>query len=78
MGTDQNRKIVYVLGAENKAAYHVVQLGPLVDGLRVARAGLKPGERIFVNGLQRVRPGAPLAPETVAMTAAAASAPVRQ
>ena len=78
VGTDQNRKFVYVLGAENKAEYRVVQLGPLVDGLRVARAGLKPGERIVVNGLQRVRPGAPLAPETVAMTAAAASAPVRQ
>jgi len=78
VGTDQNRKYVYVLGADNKAEYRVVQLGPLVDGLRVARAGLKPGERIVVNGLQRVRPGAPLAPETVAMTAAAASAPVRQ
>ena len=79
IGTDQNRKYVYVIGADNKAEYRVVQLGPLVDGLRVARAGLKPGERIVVNGLQRVRPGAPIAPETVEMTAtAAASAPVRQ
>ena len=76
IGTDQNRKYVYVVGADNKAEYRVVQLGPLVDGLRVARSGLKPGERIVVNGLQRVRPGAPIAPETVAMVAAAASAPV--
>ncbi|MET0334607.1 MAG: efflux RND transporter periplasmic adaptor subunit [Rhizobacter sp.] len=78
IGTDQNRKYVYVVGAENKAEYRVVTLGPLVDGLRVARTGLKPGERIVVNGLQRVRPGAPIAPEVVPMVTAAASAPVRQ
>jgi len=79
IGTDQNRKYVYVVNAENKAEYRVVQLGPLVDGLRVARSGLKPGERIVVNGLQRVRPGSPVAPEVVAMSAdAAASAPARQ
>jgi multidrug efflux system membrane fusion protein len=78
VGTDQNRKYVYVVGADNKAEYRVVQLGPLVDGLRVARTGLKPGERIVVNGLQRVRPGAPIAPESVPMVTAAASAPVRQ
>jgi multidrug efflux system membrane fusion protein len=77
IGTDQNRKYVYVVGADNKAEYRVVQLGPLVDGLRVARSGLKPGERIVVNGLQRVRPGAPITPEVVAManpTAATATA----
>jgi multidrug efflux system membrane fusion protein len=78
IGTDQNRKYVYVVGADNKAEYRVITLGPLVDGLRVARSGLKPGERIVVNGLQRVRPGAPIAPEVVPMTTAAASAPVRQ
>jgi membrane fusion protein, multidrug efflux system len=44
----------------------------------VARSGLKAGDRIVVNGLQRVRPGAPIAPEVVPMTTAAASAPVRQ
>ncbi len=81
IGTDQNRKYVYVVGAENKAEYRVVTLGPVVDGLRVARSGLKPGDRIVVNGLQRVRPGAPVTPEVVTMVAAAqgaASAPVRQ
>lgn len=62
VGTDQDRKYVVVVNADNKAEYRVVQLGPLVDGLRVARSGLKPGERIVVNGLQRVRPGAPVAP----------------
>jgi membrane fusion protein, multidrug efflux system len=78
IGTDQNRKYVYVVGADNKAEYRVVTLGPLVDGLRVARTGLKAGDRIVVNGLQRVRPGAPIAPEVVPMTTASASAPVRQ
>ncbi|MBX3623123.1 MAG: efflux transporter periplasmic adaptor subunit, partial [Rhizobacter sp.] len=78
IGTDQNRKYVYVVGADNKAEYRVVTLGPLVDGLRVARTGLKAGDRIVVNGLQRVRPGAPITPEVVPMVTAAASAPVRQ
>ena len=45
----------------------------MIDGLRVVRSGLKPGERIVVNGLQRVRPGAPIAPELVPMDAATAA-----
>jgi multidrug efflux system membrane fusion protein len=43
-------------------------LGPNVNGLRVVRSGLKPGEKIVVNGLQRVRPGAPITPQMVDMT----------
>jgi multidrug efflux system membrane fusion protein len=39
----------------------------VVDGLRVVREGLKPGEFIVVNGLQRVRPGVTVAPQRVAM-----------
>lgn len=74
VGTDQDRKYVVVVNADNKAEYRVVQLGPLVDGLRVARSGLKPGERIVVNGLQRVRPGAPVAPQVVPMVTAAGAA----
>ncbi|MGE5864698.1 MAG: efflux RND transporter periplasmic adaptor subunit [Rhizobacter sp.] len=73
IGTDQNRKYVYVLGEGNKAEYRVVELGQSIDGLRVARTGLKPGERIVVNGLQRVRPGAPVQPEEVPMASPAAS-----
>jgi multidrug efflux system membrane fusion protein len=67
VGTDQNRKYVYVVGAGNKAEYRVVQLGPVIDGLRLARSGLKAGERIVVAGLQRVRPGAVVAPTEVPM-----------
>jgi hypothetical protein len=45
-----------------------VKLGPVIDdGLRVVREGLKPGELIVVNGLQRVRPGVSVAQTRVAM-----------
>ena len=74
VGTDQDRKFVFVLGKDNKAEYRPVALGPAVDGLRVVRSGLKPGEKIVVGGLQRVRPGAALAPSVVAMDADPAAA----
>lgn len=67
VGTDQNRKFVYVVSAQGLVQYRPVQLGPLVDGLRVVRQGLQPGEKIIVNGLQRVRPGIPVAAKMVAM-----------
>src|SRR5262249_59372812 len=55
IGTDQNKKFVIVVGDDNKAAYREVTLGVFVDGLRRVTNGLTPGERIVVNGLQRVR-----------------------
>jgi len=67
VGTDQNKKFVLVVSSENKAEYREVSLGPLVDTLRVVSSGLKGGERIVVNGLQRVRPGAIVAPQLVGM-----------
>ncbi|HWJ96216.1 MAG TPA: efflux RND transporter periplasmic adaptor subunit [Telluria sp.] len=73
VGTDQDRKFVYVVGAGNKAEYRPVVLGPTVDGLRIVRSGLKPGEQVVVNGLQRVQPGAPVAAQQVPMTASAAT-----
>ncbi|RJG05454.1 efflux RND transporter periplasmic adaptor subunit [Noviherbaspirillum cavernae] len=69
VGTDQNRKFVYVVTADGKAEYRAVKLGPVVDGLRVVRDGVKPGEKIVVNGLQRVRPGAPVTAQMVSMDA---------
>jgi membrane fusion protein, multidrug efflux system len=69
IGTDQSHKFVFVVGKDGKAEYREVTLGPVVDGLRVVRAGLKPGEKIVVNGLQRVRPGAPITAQTVPMVA---------
>ncbi len=69
VGTDQSRKYVVVVGADSKAEYRPVTLGPVVDGMRVVRSGLKSGEKIVVNGLQRVRPGAPVTAQIVAMDA---------
>jgi len=70
VGTDQSKKFVMVVGADDKAQYREVTLGANVDGLRIVTGGLKPGERIVVNGLQRVRPGALVAPQLVAMRTA--------
>ena len=67
VGTDQNKKFVMVIGADNKATYREVTLGANVNGLRIVQSGLKPNERIVVIGLQRVRPGALVAPEVVPM-----------
>lgn len=75
VGTDQNRKFVYVVNAANQTEYRPVQLGTSVGELRVVLSGLKPGEHVIVDGLQRVRPGAPVAPQMVPMEAPAASAP---
>jgi multidrug efflux system membrane fusion protein len=72
IGTDQNRKFVFVVGEGGKAEYREVRLGPVFDGLRVVRTGVKPGENVIINGLQRVRPGAPVQAQIVPMTASAA------
>ncbi|MFB9289610.1 efflux RND transporter periplasmic adaptor subunit [Pseudoduganella plicata] len=74
VGTDQNRKFVFVVGKDNKAEYRPVKLGPTIDGLRVVREGLKADEKIVVNGLQRVRPGAPITPQVVPMDSNVAAA----
>lgn len=67
IGTDQSKKFVLVVGGDNKATYREVKLGPLVDGLRVVKQGLKTGELVVVNGLQRVKPGDAVTPQRVAM-----------
>ena len=64
IGTDQAQKFVLTLTASNTVAYRPVQLGPAVGGRRVVRSGLQGNEEIVVNGLQRVRPGMPVAPQT--------------
>lgn len=74
VGTDQNRKFVVVVGKDGKAEYRPVTLGPVVDGMRLVRSGLKAGEKIVVGGLQRVRPGAPVTVRIVPMDADAAAA----
>ena len=79
IGTDQTKRFVLVLDKQKNAQYREVTPGRLFNGLRVVESGLAAGEQIVVSGLQRVRPGAPVSPELVAMDAppptAAAPAP---
>jgi multidrug efflux system membrane fusion protein len=67
VGTDQGKKFVLLVNSANKLEYREVDLGPDYEGLRVIRSGLKAGETIVVNGLQRVRPGDTVAPKPVDM-----------
>ena len=71
VGTDQDKKFVFVVDGENKVNYRQVQLGSVVDGQRVIENGLKAGEKIVVNGLQRIRPGAVVAPQLAEKVATA-------
>ena len=71
IGTDQALKFVLTLSSSNTVEYRQVKLGPSIDGMRVVRSGLKPGEEIVVNGLARVRPGMPVVAEKAATTPAA-------
>lgn len=74
INTDQSQKYVLLLGANNKIEYRKVTLGRVIDGLRVVREGLKPGDVIVVNGAQRVHPGVTVTPQRVAMGADSAHA----
>ena len=60
IGTDQDRKYVFVVGADKTAQVRPIKPGPLVDGMRVVYDGLQPGDMVIVNGLMRVRPGVPV------------------
>src|SRR6201994_3038060 len=62
IATDQERKIVFVVKDDNTVEARAVTLGPLDDGLRVIREGLKPEDKVIVDGIQRARVGAKVAP----------------
>jgi multidrug efflux system membrane fusion protein len=70
IGTDQDKKFVMVVDKDSRVQYREVTLGTQSDGLRVIVKGLQPGERIVVNGLQRVRPNDVVKPNSVAMASA--------
>jgi membrane fusion protein, multidrug efflux system len=67
IGTDQDKKFVMVVGSDNRALYRSITLGGSVEGLRIVTSGLQSGDRVVVNGLQRVRPGALLKSEVAEM-----------
>jgi RND family efflux transporter MFP subunit len=62
IASDQSRKIVFVVKDDDTVEARQVTLGPLDEGLRVVREGLKPEDRVIVDGLQRARPGAKVTP----------------
>ena len=71
--TDQDRKYVYIVDKEGKAQRRDITPGRLADGLRIVQQGLKPGDKVIVDGLQKVfMPGMPVNAKTVAMTVSTA------
>lgn len=86
--TDQTRKIVYVVGADGKTAQRNVELGPLVEGLRVIKSGITPRDKVVIDGLTQMQPGAavdaklvkinPRAADTVPVSAPVAVPPPSQ
>ena len=71
IATDQSRKIVFVVKEDNTVEARPVVLGPLDEGLRVIREGLKPEDRVIVDGLQRARVGAKVTPQNAKAPAGA-------
>lgn len=70
IGTDQTKKFVYVVGADGKPQFREVQLGALQGGMRVVGGGsVKAGDNVIVEGLQRVVPGMPVAPQVLKVDA---------
>jgi multidrug efflux system membrane fusion protein len=63
IGTDQDKKFVFVVAADNTVSYRQIELGAATDGQRIVETGLNAGDRIVVSGLQRIRPGAVVAPQ---------------
>jgi multidrug efflux system membrane fusion protein len=72
IGSDQDRRVVFVVGPDNTVAMKSVTPGPHIDGYRVIRQGLTGDETIVINGLMRVRAGAKIDPQPTTL------APVRE
>lgn len=60
--TNQTNRAALVVGSDDVVASRVLTLGPIVEGLRVVRGGLQPGDRVIINGVQRARPGSKVKP----------------
>jgi len=81
VGADQSGRFLLVVNRENVVEKRNVQLGQLVDGLRVIESGLGPEDRVVVSGIQRARPGAkvdPVETEMNTLTATAIAAKSRE
>jgi membrane fusion protein, multidrug efflux system len=63
IASDQSRKIIFTVAADGTVGTKLVELGPIVDGLRIIRSGLAATDRIVIEGVQRARPGQKVNPE---------------
>ncbi|MEM7680079.1 MAG: efflux transporter periplasmic adaptor subunit, partial [Pseudomonadota bacterium] len=63
VGTDQDRKFVYVIGKDNIATYREITLGESVNGSRIVLSGLERGESVITQGLVKIRPNMPVIPQ---------------
>jgi RND family efflux transporter MFP subunit len=73
IGTEQARKYVLVVGADNTVSQKYVTLGEVVDDLRVIKTGLSADDRVIVNGMVRARPGGKVTPQEQGAAPSAAS-----
>jgi multidrug efflux system membrane fusion protein len=71
IGFDQSKKFVFVVSSENKVGYREIELGRELGGERVVLKGLDPGDRVIVDGVQRVHPESPVRPQEAAPPAQA-------
>jgi RND family efflux transporter MFP subunit len=70
IASDQANKIVFVVADDGTVSTKRIEIGPIVDGLRVVRSGLEPADRLVIDGLQRARPGQKVKAEDGKMEAA--------
>ncbi|MEM0911533.1 MAG: efflux RND transporter periplasmic adaptor subunit [Pseudomonadota bacterium] len=78
VGTDLNNQFVLVINEDNTVEYRAVELGEKLNGLRIIKSGLAGDDKIVVNGLQRVRPGATVNPIEVDMASSETIAVLKQ
>jgi RND family efflux transporter MFP subunit len=68
ISSQQSDQVVYVLGSGNKVEQRKIQTGPLVDGLRVVRGGLKADDEVVIDGIQRAKVGVKVTPKSGQIT----------
>lgn len=73
LGTDQDSRVVFIVGPDNVVGQRKVRIGPRREGYRIIREGLKGDELIVVNGLAKVRPGTKIDPKLTTLPAVAAA-----
>jgi hypothetical protein len=68
IGTDQDKKFVMVVGADNKVSVHRVEVGASAGDKRIVLSGLDEGDKVVVTGLQRIKDGVTVVPKAVGQT----------